>query len=214
MSSAIANAQRHQAAIRAAENHLQAAIEKLHSIKRDAAENDAKLARYEETDANAAARRIVDGPEAAPEAPKRVTAIRNMRERRPHLAAAITLQERRIEEARAAIPPLLAPLAEASLYIVAEVQANALAEIRAALAALTQPAARLIAGDQILAAMLGTKGFPVPAGAPIPVSGSRLLSPLFESIPANIRPDGFDVPTVSAGAREISQPILASITKG
>lgn len=170
-----------------------------------------EIVRLREDEIGDAARRILDGPGAAPEKPRRQSRIRKLEEEAPALEAAITLQRGRIQAAKEAVAPLLPPLAAASLELVRAVHGDALSQVADALAHLAEPAARLLAADHIMAATVGTEGVPIPRGVPAPVNGARLLENLLKSIPPNVRPKALDAESLAAAARAISQPIIAQV---
>lgn len=199
------------AAIQAAHQRAAAEISKRRDIERRAIAIADELAKLETLEAEDEALRIVDGPDAAPEKPKRTSRIENLRRARPQMSAAITLQERRIAEARAAVAPLMPALSSATLRLVADVQGDAVAKIRALLGELAAPAAQLYAADQILAAVLGTGEFAVRHGAPVPVNGARLLNGLVNNLPGPIRPDNLTSAALFEAAHQISSPLLADI---
>ena len=129
----------------------------------------------------------------------------------PAKSAAIALLDDRAAAAEAKIEPLKVPLAAASLRLIAETQGDAIAEMREALSRLAPAAARLLAGDHILAGTLGTSGFPVPPGAPPPVKGSLLVEKLLAAIPKPLMPDSLKPDELAAAARAISAPIVSKL---
>lgn len=150
--------------------------------------------------------------------PKKRGSVNSRAERRrildenaPALLAAIKLQQGVIAKDEAAIPPLQVPLAAASLRLAAEIRGNAIADTREVLEQLAPAVARLIAGDHIMAATLGTGGFPIPPGAPLPVKGSMIVERLLKAIPETLMPGALDPEQVAAAARAISQPIIAEV---
>jgi len=211
MIAAIEDAGRAFAEVEAAKANVDAERNKLAALRRQKVEADEERASLRAAEEEDAARRIVDGDDAAPEKPRRRNRQQKLDDNAPALAAAIKLQENRIAEAEAAIAPLLTPLAAASLQVVVDVQGEALGEIRQALAAIAQPAARLLAADQIMAGTVGTGRFPVPRGAPMPINGAHVLSALLKGIPEHLRPTELGTDSLGAAAREISQPILSQI---
>lgn len=187
------------------------AIERKASLQRDldaAADEEARLSAAEEADA---AVRILDGDTAAPEKPKRQTRIANLRKRRPQIVAAISLQDRRIRAATDEIAKFDPPLAAATFAVVGELSSSAISEIRENLAAVAQAASRLLAADQVMAGILGTGGFKVPKGAPLPVNGGRLLESFLKSVPPALRPEELQPDKLFHAAREISQPLLNNV---
>lgn len=199
------------AAIAAARANVDAERAKLAALMRqkdDEAEERTRLREAEESDA---ARRLVDGPDSAPEKPRRKSRLRNLDDNAPALVAAITLQKGRIADAEAAIAPLQIPLVAASLQIVADVQGDGMTQIRESLAGVGDAAARLLAADQIMAATVGTNGFPVPRGAPLPINGSQLLSNFLKAIPETLRPATLNPEELGSAARAISHPIIAEV---
>ena len=144
-------------------------------------------------------------------AKRRAERLRKLDENAPALAAAIKLQRGVIAKAEAAISPLQFPLASASLQLVAEVQGNALADTRAGLEQLAPALAQLIAADHVMAATVGTSGFPVPPGAPIPIKGSVLVERLIKAIPEALMTSALKPEQVSASARAISAPIISKV---
>jgi hypothetical protein len=185
--------------------------QRLAELKSERAALLEEVGRLEPAEEADAARRIIDGADAAPEKPKRVSRIKNIRERLPHLSAAITLQERRVDEARAAIGPKVLPVTSASLRLVAAVQGDALTKIQTALDAVAPSFACLLAADHILAGLVGTSGFAIPVDAPPPINGARLLEGLLKNIPPNLRPASLEVGALASAASAISQPIIAEV---
>jgi len=211
MTAAIENARRALADIEAKKAAADAERNKLAALRRQKVEEDEERVALRAAEEEDAARRIVDGDDAAPERPRRRNRQQKLDDNAPALVAAIKLQENRVAEAEAAVAPMLTPLAAASLHVVVDVQGEALAEIRQALAAIAQPAARLLAADQIMAGTVGTGRFPVPRGAPMPINGAHVLSALLKGIPEHLRPTELGTDALGAAAREISQPILSQI---
>lgn len=177
--------------------------------QRDA--DDAERARIREEEEADEARRLIDGPDAVPEKPRRRKRGEELDARAPAKTAAITILGDRAAAAEAAIDPLKIPFAAASLRLVADVQGDPIAEMREALGRLAPAAARLLAGDHVLAATVGTSGFPVPAGAPLPVKGSLLVERLIKGIPDALLPAALKAEDLAAAARAISQPIIAKV---
>lgn len=158
-----------------------------------------------------AVRRLIDGPDAAPEKPRRRNRMKVLDDEAPVLAAGILEFKNRAKAATAEIEPLKVPLAEASLRLVGEVQGDGIVEMREALSQLAPAAARLLAGDHILAQTVGTSGFPVPPGAPLPVKGSLLVEKLIGAIPPVLMPDSLKPDELAAAARAISTPIISKL---
>lgn len=159
----------------------------------------------------AAARRLIDGPDAAPENPRDRKQLNRLAEGRPVKIAAKALLVERAAAAELEIEPLKIPQASASLRLVVAVQGDGISEMREALSALAPAAARLLAGDHILAATVGTSGFPVPPGTPIPVKGSILVERLIKAIPETLLPDSLKAEELAAAARAISAPIVSRL---
>jgi len=199
------------AAIEAAKARAVSEREKLGELKRRKIAVDDECRKLEKAEQADAAARILDGDAGPPEKPKRVSRIRNLRDQAPALLAAMTQQERRIADAEAAVAPLLPPLAKGCLELVVDLHGDALTQIRSAIEQMAEPVARLLAADQVLAELLGTNGFPIPSGAPIPINGSRLMEGLLKAIPDSIRPPSLHGEALGVAAHQISQPVIGRI---
>jgi hypothetical protein len=130
-----------------------------------------------------------------------------------HAAAAIL--RRRADKLEQTCPPFELAVTIAALNLIAEIQGEALADLRTAIGGILEPAARLFASDHLFAAFVSAgQRFTVPANSPTFIRAQVLLAPLFEKIPPSIRPDNFDHASVFEAARSISQPLIAEIREG
>ncbi|HKR16618.1 hypothetical protein [Rhizorhapis sp.] len=154
---------------------------------------------------------MTSAPKTRSNANRRAERRRKLDENAPALIAAIKLQQGVIAKAEAAIPPLQVPLAAASLRLIAEVQGDALNETRKGIEQLAPALARLIAADHVMAGTVGTSGFPVPPGAPLPIKGSLLVERLIKAIPDALMPDALKAENLAAAARAISAPIISKV---
>jgi hypothetical protein len=207
---AIERARAAYSAIAAAEAAVQVERNKLANIIQTQQQEQHERERLREEEDHDAAVRVVNGDDAAPRKPRRVSRLAKLDEAIPAYAGAIQIQRAKIAELERSPAAAKPPLVAAILDVVEEVQGNAVEEIRSTLVALREPMARLIAADQIRAATIGER-FPVERGRATPFSGLTVIRNFAKAVPERLAPDELKEAGLLDAAHALSSGILLKI---